>query len=274
MEKILACSTYSFPECDLEQVLKKIKKMNFRYVDVGYPQVNFQNWSSTQWKKAKSIFEGLGLCPAALTINLPELTSEYYEMRSGAIQLLSKVLYIASNFQVSVVCVVINSCLSPSLNGMLNDIAEMVKDIIPTCQDLKIYLGFEIHPKGPIKNLQSVEFLMNKILSPWIGFTLDTSLSTYFQIDLREMIKVLRDRLVNVHLRDITDHDFFGIPGRGKIDFTSFFRMLEEINYKGPFIIELFKTQENFGLSLESAIVEAKEFLEGLLFSDFEYQVG
>lgn len=266
MEKILACSTYSFPECDLKLVLENIEKMSFRYFDVGYPQVNFQDWSLAQWKKAESIFECLQLRPVVLTINLPDLTSEYHQLRSGAVQLLSKVLHIASSLQVSVICVVINSCLSPSLNGILNGIAEMVKDVIPICQDLKIYLGFEIHPKGPIKNLQSVEFLMNKIPSSWMGFTLDTSLLTYFQIDLREMIKILGDRLVNVHLRDVTDHDFFGIPGRGKIDFAGFFQMLEEINYKGPFIIELFKTQENFGLSLESAIIEAKEFLESLLF--------
>jgi len=41
--------------------------------------------------------------------------------------------------------------------------------------------------------------------------------------------------------------------------------MLQKVGYQHPLIIELFKTEENYQLSIEDAIKETKSFLEETL---------
>lgn len=133
------------------------------------------------------------------------------------------------------------------------------------CETKNVNIYTEVHArKSPMMRLHEAMELKRQVSSAHIGFTLDTSLLAYQGIDFAEACQSLKDRPLNIHFRDVTDHDFFGIPGKGKVDFAHCLRALRDIGYSDPGIIELFQTEENYDVLLEDAIVQTKHYLEAI----------
>jgi len=259
----LACSSYSFSNPDLTSVLKKIKKMGFLLVDLGWPQMDIRNLDLDQVRRT---IDKVGIRPCVLSIDLVNLTSNDDKRWYHGLLFLRRSLQVASQLHIKKVGLVARSSAhSSSPRRALLRVIKALRNVLPDCKDLEIPICVEIHPESPITDLSDAIIIKERVASPWIGYTLDTSLLTWLSISLEEAVHTLRDCPLNVHLREVTDHDFFGIPGRGNIDFKRFFQTLREINYNDSYIIELFKTKENFGLDLEEGICEAKRYLEEAL---------
>lgn len=263
MELPLACASYSFEDSDLFTVLNKIKVLGFSWIDLGWPQINMKNLDLTQ---VKDILQEIDIDVYTLSVVAPDLTSDCFtKWYQHGLLLLRQSLHVASQLGAKKIGLVVNSCtLDSSPKRALLQVIEALRNIVPDCENFKIPICVEIHPRGPLNDLVDAQMIRQEVASSWIGYTLDTSLLTWLSISLEEAVFSLRNCPLNIHLREVTDHDFFGIPGRGKIDFASFFRDLKKIGYSEPCIIELFRTKENFGVDLEQGISEAKRYLEEL----------
>lgn len=258
----LACSSYSFSDTNLCSVLKKIKNIGFSLVDLGWPQVDVKNYHVDQ---IKSALDHTGIHPCVLSLDLVDLPSNNSQQWSQkGLLWLKKSLKIASEFHMGKIGLVVRSKVTSSSvkRSLLPLVIQLLKKVVADCENLKIPICLEIHPRGPVTTLAEAKIVKEEVASPWMGYTLDTSLLTWLSITPEEAVYTLKDCRLNVHLREVTDHDFFGIPGRGRINFKNFFRALQEINYTDPCVIELFRTKENFGLDLEQGICEAKHYLE------------
>lgn len=106
-------------------------------------------------------------------------------------------------------------------------------------------------------NINFLYNLMEKCKYP-IYFTLDIKQSYRAFVSLDEYLKVMKGRLVNLHLNDKDEKSLCMLPGRGKVDFNDLFLKLKNINYTGSGIIEVYS--ENYNKYDE--IIEAKDFLE------------
>ncbi len=91
-----------------------------------------------------------------------------------------------------------------------------------------------------------------------IGFTLDLKQARRAGIDYKEYIKVMGDKLCNIHVSDFDEARDCLLPGKGKFDFYRFREELESIGYKGDILIEVYS--QNF--SDFSELAKSKEFLE------------
>lgn len=69
---------------------------------------------------------------------------------------------------------------------------------------------------------------------------LDIKQAMQSKIDVYKYLKILGDRLINVHLCDYDTNGQLKIPGKGSFDFIAFFRKLYRLGYSGPLIIEVY----------------------------------
>lgn len=71
-------------------------------------------------------------------------------------------------------------------------------------------------------------------------FTLDNKQAVKSMTDSTLLIKVMGDKLVNVHISDIKKPQSGIFPLQGDFDFNTFFEELKCNNYKGPVMIEVY----------------------------------
>ncbi|HTE20784.1 MAG TPA: sugar phosphate isomerase/epimerase [Armatimonadota bacterium] len=120
-----------------------------------------------------------------------------------------------------------------------------------------VRLAVELHSDDVLNSLRRARRLLSEINDPRLGLAIDTGYLHYLRIHLREALEIAGDRLFHVHLRDAARNDPFRSIGRGDFSFPAAFRALREYGYAGPLAIELYKTQEQHGLTLDEALAES-----------------
>lgn len=267
----IGCSSYSFLNLDLHQILNWLNSVGLKWIDIGPPIFDLCNRQS--WERIRNVCQEYSVKPCILTINSENLWSSS-PTSEGLFEsnLLKKAIDAAVYTKSYRIGLVVNKL--PDGQSKKDAFLGLVTSLNKAknyCKEKGVDLLIEVHVRGPLTTLKEAIDLKEKVPSPHIGFTLDTSLLVYQEIDFVEACRSLKDRPLNVHIRDLTNHDFFGIPGRGSIDFKRCLKILSKIGYDKPLIIELFKTEENYKISLQDAIRETKLFLEKI-WNDIEKQ--
>lgn len=94
-----------------------------------------------------------------------------------------------------------------------------------------------------------------------IGFTLDLKQANRSGVSFDEYLKVMGERLMNVHINDYSPGNMCLLPGQGVLDFDHLLDALNKINYNGPLTIEVYR--DNFVHYDE--INQARNFLLSLM---------
>ena len=77
--------------------------------------------------------------------------------------------------------------------------------------------------------------------SPCLGVNLDVGHAQITDPDLAETVRLLGDKLVHLHLEDIAGRVHKHLPfGQGDIDFFALKAALAEVDYQGPYVVDLF----------------------------------
>lgn len=82
--------------------------------------------------------------------------------------------------------------------------------------------------------------ILNERCSNAPFYTLDIKQAYKACICIEDYISVMGNRLVNLHLNDRSSKEVCLLPGRGNIDFTTIKTKLENIDYQGVGIIEVY----------------------------------
>jgi len=76
--------------------------------------------------------------------------------------------------------------------------------------------------------------------TPWFQMYPDVGNLTAMQKDLPREIRAGAGHIVGVHLKDTRVGEYRRVPfGQGLVDFAAAFRTLEEIDFRGPFMVEM-----------------------------------
>jgi sugar phosphate isomerase/epimerase len=102
-----------------------------------------------------------------------------------------------------------------------------------------------------------IEKIMNNATNPNINFTLDLKQANRSRVSVEQYMKIMGDRLVNVHVNDFSPGSMCLLPGRGQVDYQKLYKILDKSGYKGPLIIEVYRN--NF--SGYDELARAREFL-------------
>jgi hexulose-6-phosphate isomerase len=106
-----------------------------------------------------------------------------------------------------------------------------------------------------------------RLKSPWFAVYPDVGNLSAWGNDVAQELELGIDRIVALHLKDTiaVTSDFPGkfkeVPfGAGCVDFVAVFRKLAELNYRGPFMIEMWTEKSE---DPETEIVRARDWLLG-----------
>jgi len=131
----------------------------------------------------------------------------------------------------------------------------------------EVRLAIELNADDVLNSLKKARRLLEEIPHPRLGLTLDTAMLHYLRIQLNEALDVAGERLFHVHLRDATRTDPYRNIGAGEVSFPATFRALRQHGYEGPLSIELERTQERHGMTIDDALAEAvpklQQWMEG-----------
>lgn len=136
-------------------------------------------------------------------------------------------------------------------------------DAILECADYAaqydVMLAFETMDTEHLDTIKKAMFYVNKVKSPWLNIYPDIGNLSSRKVDIRSDFLAGQDHIVAIHLKDTRENEFRRVEfGEGIVDFIGFFRLLDEIQYKGPFVVEMWSDD---GLDSIPDAKKAREFL-------------
>ncbi|MGX7418541.1 L-ribulose-5-phosphate 3-epimerase [Carnobacterium gallinarum] len=147
---------------------------------------------------------------------------------------------------------------------------ENLKKSVDLAASRQITLAIEIMDDPFINSISQYLKIKTQIPSPWLQVYPDIgNLSAWPENDVGYELELGKGEIVAVHLKDTlaVSADFAGkfkeVPfGMGCVDFVGCLKTLKEIQYKGPFLIEMWSENSE---NPHNEIEKAKEFLFPLL---------
>jgi sugar phosphate isomerase/epimerase len=158
------------------------------------------------------------------------------------------------------------------------DFAKRWKPILDEYQKMGVKFALEVHPTEIAFDIVTARRALKALDNhPAFGFNYDPSHLGYQGVDYVKFIYEFADRIFHVHMKDVTwsdtpkeigvfgGHTDFGNHkrfwdfrsiGRGRIDFESIIRALNDIGYQGPLSIEW----EDSGMDREAGARESCAF--------------
>ena len=134
----------------------------------------------------------------------------------------------------------------------------------------QVMLGMETMNVEFTNSLSANKKIEEKINSPWFKSYLDFANVSAWNIDVREDIRKNAASIVGCHVKDTINFQkdqkavFEGVPyGEGCVDFSGCFNTLEEVGYKGPYVMEMWhKKGTEDTVIIENAVQYIKQKYE------------
>ncbi|NNN43979.1 MULTISPECIES: L-ribulose-5-phosphate 3-epimerase [Vibrio] len=130
---------------------------------------------------------------------------------------------------------------------------EGMKQATKLAERAGIMLGVEIMDTPYLNSLSKFEVLKREIPSPYFMAYPDVGNISGWNYDVCTELKLSRDHLVQVHLKDTlrvsetSDGQFRDLViGEGQVDFAAIFKTLADIDYRAPLVIEMWAKNDNW----------------------------
>lgn len=104
-----------------------------------------------------------------------------------------------------------------------------------------VTLAIEPEPLLVVGSSQDALDLIEAVGSPRLKVNLDVGHAQITDPDLAETVRLLGSQIVHLHLEDIRDRVHKHLPfGHGDINFGALRGALAEVDYRGPYVVDLF----------------------------------
>lgn len=92
-------------------------------------------------------------------------------------------------------------------------------------------------------------------------FTFDIKQAYRAEVNPKKYLEVMKHNLINIHINDRDEKSFCLLPGRGTVNYETFYKEINKYNYNGNIIMELYS--DNYD-SYED-IKNSKKYLESFI---------
>jgi sugar phosphate isomerase/epimerase len=260
----LAFSTNAYSKHPLTTALRGIKQAGFEGVEIladvphAYPDAIDANLTS----EVKRELESLGLAVSNINVNCsfgywkdappepyfePGLISPNPQHRADRTRLIMK----AMEFARDVGAKNISITSGRMLGGMppepaARQFAESIRPILDRADQLDVNVGIECEPGLYLEYVAELREWIDRLNHPRLGANLDIGHSQVIGESIPEVVKLLNDRIWNMHVEDIPGRKHYHmIPGQGTLDWQGLKRALEEIRYPNFLTVELYTHWQN-----------------------------
>src|SRR5438045_6072537 len=119
--------------------------------------------------------------------------------------------------------------------------AESIKPILDRAESLGIDVGIECEPGLFLEYVAELREWIDRLNSPRFGANLDIGHSQLIGESIPEAVRMLDDRIWNLHVEDIPGRKHYHmIPGQGTLDWQGLKGALAEIGYARFLTVELY----------------------------------
>jgi sugar phosphate isomerase/epimerase len=230
----------------LEQTLKEIKEMGFRYVEImtAPPQIWPRSFGRRQRKDLRKLIEQLGLelvavNPTYLDINM---ASPNPGMREESVKQIMEQITLANDLGAKLVVVIVGKrhpLIAPPVEVVWEKYAkEGVLRCVEHAEKNKVVFGLEHGPSLFIDSSERMLFVLNEVRSPHMKVVFDVANASVVEPIVPALDRV-KDHLIHFHLSDTDCRTWsHSSIGEGVIDFRPIAKKLMDINYSGVSILE------------------------------------
>jgi fructoselysine 3-epimerase len=119
--------------------------------------------------------------------------------------------------------------------------AESMKPLLESAEKIGIDLGIECEPGLYLEYATELREWIDRLGHPRLGANLDVGHSQVIGEGIPEAVRLLGDRIWNLHVEDIPGRKHYHlIPGHGTLDWTGLRTALDEIGYDRFLTVELY----------------------------------
>ena len=260
----LAFSTNAYTRFDLIEALRGIKAAGFSAVEIlaDVPHAYPDSLDSTRVHQIAAELERIGLSVSNVNANCsfgywrhappepyfePSLISPNTAHRKDRTALIYKTLDFAHAINATNISITSGRCLG----GMPPDRAaeqwkQSILPILDRADQLNLNVGFECEPGLFLEFAQELRASIDELQHPRLGANLDLGHCQVAGEDLPQVIRLLNDRIWNLHVEDIPDRKHYHlIPGEGSMPWDSIFAALRSIHYQRCMTVELYTHTAN-----------------------------
>ena len=248
--EILADAPHAWPgeltEARVAEIAKELERL-----DLAVSNIN-ANCSFGYWKDAppEPYFE-------------PSLISPNPKHREDRTRLIYKTL----DFAQAVGAGNISITTGKMLGGMppekaAQQLAESLKPVLDYADRVGVNIGIECEPGLYLEYIAELMEWIERLKHPRFGANLDVGHSQVIGEDIGDVVRLLGDRIWNLHVEDILGRKHYHlIPGQGTLDWRGLKSALEEIRYGRFVTVELYTYAE----SPHEAAERSYDYLSGVL---------
>lgn len=189
------------------------------------------------------------------------------EKRARAYDIMEKAIDFAQEFDIKVIQLAgYDVYYEPSTEESRQAFLDGLKWACRLAEQKQIMLAMEIMDTSFLNSISKNLWYEEEINSPWYAVYPDLGNLSAWGNDVEQELEKGRGSIVAVHIKETLavtpefEGKFKCVPfGTGCVDFVSCFRKLEELNYKGPYLIEMWYDPQKDSLH---EIAAAKQFVE------------
>jgi sugar phosphate isomerase/epimerase len=260
----LAFSTNAYTRFSLIEALRGIKRAGFEGVEIlaDTPHAYPDAIDGALTSEVKRQLESLGLAVSNINVNCsfgywkdappepyfePSLISPNPKHREDRTRLILKSLQFAKDVGAANISITSGRMLG----GMppepaAKQFAQSIRPILDRADELNVNVGIECEPGLYLEYVAELREWIDRLGHPRLGANLDIGHSQVIGESIPDVVKLLDDRIWNLHVEDIPGRKHYHmIPGQGTLDWAALKRALEEIRYERFLTVELYTHWQN-----------------------------
>src|SRR5258706_1906096 len=263
-EMNLAFSTNAFTKHPLIDALRGIKRAGFAGVEIlaDTPHAYPDAIDAALTTEVKRELDKLQLAVSNINVNCsfgywkdappepyfePSLISPNPKHREDRARLILKAL----DFAKDVGAANISITSGRLLGGMppepaAKQFAASIRPILDRADQLGVNVGIECEPGLYLEYVAELREWIDRLKHPRFGANLDIGHSQVIGESIPDAVKLLNDRIWNLHVEDIPGRKHYHmIPGQGTLDWQALKRALQAIHYNRYLTVELYTHWQN-----------------------------
>lgn len=255
----LAFSTNAYTRHSLPDAMRGIKRAGFAGVEIlaDIPHAYPDSLDQHRINEIRRELDHLNLAVSNINANCtfgywkdappepyfePSLISPQAQHRADRTRLIFKTLEFAKAVEAANISITSGRMLA----GMTPikaaaQFAESIKPILDRADSLGINIGIECEPGLYLEYITELRDWIDRLDHPRLGANLDVGHSQVIGENIPQVVKLLSERIWNLHIEDIPDRKHYHmIPGEGTMDWPALRQALNEIRYDRFLTVELY----------------------------------
>lgn len=231
-----------------EERLAAAKEAGFDFMEISIDETD-ERIGRLSWGKS----ERTKLMKSIHRLNMPILTmclsanrrypigSEQQETRQSGIQLIHDAIDFAVDCGIRVIQLAgYDEFANPSTEVTVRNFHESLAHCARYAQEKAVMLALETMENQLMDSIRKAKGFVDSIQSPWLKIYPDLGNLCAMGQDVESEFRYGMQDVVAIHLKDTLPGIVRDIPfGDGNVDFVSFFRLMEEAQYSGLYVAEM-----------------------------------